>query len=120
MAYLPQTPISGIPCTTSCSAWSGSTKEASPSLRNSKHSHHQANNPEKNLCPKETLMKLKGKKICIPVAHEFEDIELLYPLLRLSEEGSHIVIAAYYGGSSPRPYLGKIKPITGRFGTPTP
>jgi protease I len=65
-------------------------------------------------------MKLKGKKICIPVAHEFEDIELLYPLLRLSEEGAHIVIAAYYSGSSPRPYLGKIKPITGRFGTPIP
>jgi protease I len=69
---------------------------------------------------KETRMKLKGKKICIPVAHEFEDIELLYPLLRLSEEGAHILIAAYYGGSSPRPYLGKIKPITGRFGTPIP
>ena len=54
-------------------------------------------------------MKLKGKTICIPVAHEFEDIELLYPLLRLSEEGAHIVIAAYYGGSSPRPYLGKFR-----------
>jgi len=69
---------------------------------------------------KEIPMKLKGKKICIPVAHEFEDIELLYPLLRLSEEGAHIVIAAYQGGSSPRPYLGKSKPITGRFGTPIP
>jgi len=54
---------------------------------------------------KEIPMKLKGKKICIPVAHEFEDIELLYPLLRLSEEGALIVIAAYQVFSSPRPYL---------------
>ena len=32
-------------------------------------------------------MRLKGKSICIPVANEFEDVELLFPLLRLSEEG---------------------------------
>lgn len=38
-------------------------------------------------------MKLKGKKICFPVAHEFEDVELLYPLLRLSEERATIVLA---------------------------
>lgn len=31
--------------------------------------------------------KLLGKKVAIIVAHEFEDIELLYPILRLNEEG---------------------------------
>ena len=65
-------------------------------------------------------MKLKGKTICIPVANEFEDVELLFPLLRLSEEGAHIVIGAYQASWTTRPYLGKIKPITGRFGCPIP
>jgi hypothetical protein len=36
---------------------------------------------------------LRGKIVMI-VANEFEDIELLYPLLRLSEEGD----GAYLGG----------------------
>ncbi len=65
-------------------------------------------------------MKLKGKSICMPVADEFEDLELLYPLLRLSEEGAHIVIGTYRGSFSTRPFLGKTKPITGRFGYPIP
>jgi len=65
-------------------------------------------------------MRLKGKRVCIPVANEFEDLELLYPLLRLSEEGAQIVIGAYQASFHPRPYLGKLKPITGRFGTPIP
>jgi putative intracellular protease/amidase len=36
--------------------------------------------------------KLSGKKVAIIVAHEFEDVELLYPVLRLSEEGAEIVV----------------------------
>ena len=31
--------------------------------------------------------KLEGKTVAIIAANEFEDVELLYPLLRLSEEG---------------------------------
>jgi len=65
-------------------------------------------------------MRLKGKSICIPVANEFEDVELLFPLLRLSEEGARIVIGAYQASWTTRPYLGKMKPITGRFGCPIP
>lgn len=65
-------------------------------------------------------MKLKGKSICMPVAHEFEDLELLYPLLRLSEEGARMTLGTYQGGFSARPYVGKTKPITGRFGYPIP
>ena len=34
----------------------------------------------------------KGKKIAIVVAHEFEDVELLYPIIRLSEEGAEIYV----------------------------
>ena len=40
-------------------------------------------------------MKLKGRTICMPVAHEFEDVELLYPLLRLSEEGARVAQNAH-------------------------
>jgi protease I len=36
--------------------------------------------------------KLTGKKVVIIVAQEFEDVELLYPVLRLSEEGAEIVV----------------------------
>lgn len=64
-------------------------------------------------------MKLKGKSICMPVAHEFEDVELLYPLLRLSEEGANIVIGTYQASFHARPYF-KDKPITGRLGYPVP
>ena len=32
--------------------------------------------------------RLEGKTVAIIVAHEFEDIELLYSILRLSEEGA--------------------------------
>ena len=35
--------------------------------------------------------RLEGKKVVIIVANEFEDIEMLYPILRLSEEGADIV-----------------------------
>lgn len=63
--------------------------------------------------------RLIGKKIAILVAHEFEDIELLYPILRLSEEGASILVTAVRMGFHPRPYLND-KPVTGRFGTPVP
>jgi protease I len=64
-------------------------------------------------------MRLRGKTICMPVAHEFEDLELLYPLLRLSEEGADIVLGTYHASFHARPYL-KEKPVTGRLGYPVP
>lgn len=63
--------------------------------------------------------KLSGKKIAIIVANEFEDIELLFPLLRLSEEGADIVVVPVTKGLHPRPSL-EGKPVTGRFGHPVP
>jgi len=63
--------------------------------------------------------KLKGKKVVIIVAHEFEDVELLYPILRLSEEGAEIVVVPVHEGLHPRPYI-EGKPVTGRFGHPVP
>ena len=65
-------------------------------------------------------MRLKGRTICMPVAHEFEDLELLYPLLRLAEEGAKVTIATYEASFSARPFVGKTKPITGRVGHPVP
>jgi putative intracellular protease/amidase len=49
--------------------------------------------------------KLRGKKVVIIVAHEFEDVELLYPVLRLSEEGAEIVVVPVNEGLHPRPYI---------------
>jgi protease I len=63
--------------------------------------------------------RLTGKKVAIIVAHEFEDIELLYPILRLSEEGAEIVVAPVHAGLHPRPSVNE-KPVTGRFGHPVP
>jgi len=63
--------------------------------------------------------KLSGKKVAIIVAHEFEDVELLFPLLRLSEEGAEIVVAPVREGLHPRPYV-EGKPVTGRFGHTVP
>jgi protease I len=63
--------------------------------------------------------KLSGKKVVIIVAQEFEDIELLFPLLRLSEEGADIVVVPVAQGLHPRPYF-EGKPVTGRFGHPVP
>jgi protease I len=63
--------------------------------------------------------KLSGKKVVIIVAHEFEDIELLYPLLRLSEEGAGIIVVPIPEGLHPRPQLDG-KPVTGRFGHTVP
>jgi len=62
--------------------------------------------------------RLKGKRVAIIAANEFEDIELLYPLLRLSEEGAEVAVAPIMRGSHPRPVAQK--PVTGRYGTPIP
>jgi protease I len=63
--------------------------------------------------------KLSGKTVSMIVANEFEDIELLYPLLRLSEEGAKNVVVPVQMGLHPRPSLTE-KPVTGRFGHPVP
>ena len=64
-------------------------------------------------------MRLQGKKIALIVANEFEDIELLYPILRLSEEGADILVSAVKSGQHPRPHTAD-KPVTGRFGHTVP
>jgi protease I len=48
---------------------------------------------------------LKGKTVAILVANEFEDMEVFYPLLRLSEEGAKIVLGMVNLGVAPRPYF---------------
>jgi protease I len=63
--------------------------------------------------------QLRGKQVVIIVAQEFEDIELLYPVLRLNEEGAEIVVVPVNEGLHPRPYMVG-KPVTGRFGHPVP
>lgn len=63
--------------------------------------------------------RLAGKTIAILVASEFEDIELYYPLIRLSEEGARIVVGTVALGFHPRPHAPG-KPITGRFGLTVP
>jgi protease I len=67
------------------------------------------------------MKTLFGKHICLLIAHEFEDVELLYPLLRLSEEGASITVATLPRARHfhTRPYLPE-KPITGRFGSTVP
>jgi len=59
--------------------------------------------------------RLKGKRVLIIVANEFEDIELLYPFVRLSEEGAEVIIVPVKVGHHPRP-SDPSKPVTGRFG----
>lgn len=63
--------------------------------------------------------RLMGRKIAIIAANEFEDVELLYPFLRLSEEGAEVVIVPVRRGLHPRPSV-RDKPVTGRYGTPIP
>jgi protease I len=63
--------------------------------------------------------KIEGKRALFVVAHEFEDIELWYPLLRLSEEGARCFILALKEGLHTRPALPN-KYVTGRFGTTVP
>ncbi len=64
-------------------------------------------------------VKLRGKKVVFLVANEFEDVELLYPFIRLSEEGAEVIIVPMNVGHHPRP-SDPSKPVTGRFGTPVP
>ncbi|GAB4513624.1 MAG: deglycase PfpI [Anaerolineae bacterium] len=63
--------------------------------------------------------RLRGKTVAIIVAHEFEDVELLYPILRLNEEGAEIVVVPVKKGLHPRPFVDD-KPVTGRFGHTVP
>ncbi len=63
--------------------------------------------------------KLSGKKVAIIVANEFEDVELLYPVLRLSEDGAEIIVVPVREGLHPRPHV-EGKPVTGRFGHTVP
>lgn len=66
---------------------------------------------------------LKGKGVVFVVAHEFEDIEVLAPLMRLAEEGVIVTIATLSREAPPhfhpRP-MSREMPITGRFGTTIP
>ncbi|KKK33638.1 glutamine amidotransferase [Mesobacillus campisalis] len=49
-------------------------------------------------------MRLKGKKIISLVHHEFEDLELWYPIHRLREEGAVVELA---GEKANETYIGK-------------
>jgi len=65
------------------------------------------------------VSRLRGKAVAMVIAQEYEDLELFYPLLRLSEEGADILVAAVRMGAHTRPYIeGKL--VTGRFGHPMP
>ena len=66
---------------------------------------------------------LAGKRVVMVTAHEFEDIEVLYPVLRLSEAGIMTTVAtlpkhafAHFHARTLHP----TKPITGRFGCTVP
>ncbi|HEX2987490.1 MAG TPA: DJ-1/PfpI family protein [Chloroflexota bacterium] len=69
------------------------------------------------------MARLDGSTIAIVVAHEFEDIELLYPIIRLGEEGAQMIVATLPletpGHFHTRPYAPD-KPVTGRFGATVP
>ena len=69
------------------------------------------------------MAALTGKRIVVITAHEFEDVEVLYPVLRLSEAGAFITVAtlpkdafAHFHARTLHP----TKPITGRFGSTVP
>lgn len=49
-------------------------------------------------------MRLTGKKVLSFVHHEFEDLELWYPILRLREEGAEVELAGEETGVD---YIGK-------------
>lgn len=67
--------------------------------------------------------KIAGKRIAVLVAHEFEDVELLYSVLELSAQGAKVTVATLPLGASgqfhTRPSFAD-KPVTGRFGHPVP
>jgi protease I len=49
-------------------------------------------------------MRLQNKKVIALVEHEFEDLELWYPVLRLQEEGATVHLA---GAKANEKYIGK-------------
>ncbi|AQU79088.1 protease [Planococcus faecalis] len=49
-------------------------------------------------------MRLTGKKVLSFIHHDFEDLELWYPILRLREEGAQVDIAGEESGVN---YIGK-------------
>lgn len=49
-------------------------------------------------------MRLKGKKVIALVEHDFEDLELHYPILRLQEEGATVHLI---GQKADEKYIGK-------------
>lgn len=67
-------------------------------------------------------LSIDDKTVAIVAANEFEDIELEFPLLRLSEEGVNVILVPVKAGHHPRPSLEQTgtKPVTGRYGTPIP
>ncbi len=52
-------------------------------------------------------MQLEGQKVAILVAQDVEDLEYYVPLMRLQEEGAHVLTAAM-----------ELKPIRGKNGLP--
>lgn len=69
------------------------------------------------------MPELAGKRVAVVTAHEFEDVEVLYPVIRLSEAGATITVAtlpkdafAHFHARTLHP----TKPITGRFGSTVP
>ena len=48
-------------------------------------------------------MSARERKVLIPVADLYEDLELHYPRLRLMEEGAHVLVC----GSGQKTYAGK-------------
>lgn len=65
---------------------------------------------------------MDDQTVAILAANEFEDIELEFPLLRLSEMGADVTLVPVQTGHHPRPSLEatETKPVTGRYGTPIP
>lgn len=60
------------------------------------------------LCQRST----EAKRTAIVVAQEFEDVELLYPVIRSSEEGAEISLVPVQEGLHTRSVPDK-KPVTG-------
>lgn len=64
-------------------------------------------------------MTLDGTTIAIVVSHEFEDIEMEYPILALSHMGADIKLVPINVGFNARASSDE-PPVRGRFGTPAP
>lgn len=64
-------------------------------------------------------MTLEDTTIAIVVSHEFEDIEMEYPILDLSHRGADVKLVPVDVGFNARASSAE-PPIRGRFGTPAP